>query len=246
MPNMSTLIRADLYKSFHRIYLYVFMGVMAALAIAVSAVLAHSQAVLEDALSLGVMLMTYPLYFICMFADIIMAEENKEHSLKNTISFGTPRTALYISKNISTVVVAFAVACVTLGSYLISSFVLLRPAKDDMIQALTVFAQQLGVMLLFYIAAAALAVLLAAVIKKNAMFAFAYFGVLFLPNLLLKIFSYANPVFGNIGKYTLTSQAQSVMSLSNSQLMTPVWFALGYLVLFFAIGLFAFRKQEVS
>lgn len=66
-----------------------------------------------------------------MFADIVTAEENKEHTMKNTISFGISRTELFLAKIISTILVAFSVALVTVAAYMGSAFVLLRPESND-------------------------------------------------------------------------------------------------------------------
>lgn len=64
---MFKLIRADLYKSFHRIYLLVFMAVMAALAIFINSVFASMHTPLESSLGTVPYLLMYPLLlFQCL------------------------------------------------------------------------------------------------------------------------------------------------------------------------------------
>ncbi len=243
---MLKLINADLYKAFHRIYLFVFMAFMAAASIFVNAVLAHMKMPLEASIQMALALLMYPLFFISMFADIVTAEENKEHTLKNTISFGVSRTKLYLAKNISAIFVALNVAVVTLAVYFASAFLLLKPEKSDLSALLSDFALRIAVVLLIYVAAVALATLLAAIIKRNALFTFAYFGLLIVPVLVFKLLKLVNPVFGRIQNGMLFMQSQIVAVTPQSQLMTTVWIALAHIVVFTGLGIVLFKRQEIN
>lgn len=243
---MLKLIRADLFKSFHRMYLYIFMAVLAGMTIFLNGVLASAGQPLEASLASAPMLLVYPLFIICMFADIVMAEENKEHTLKNTISFGVTRTSLFLSKTISTVLVAVAVAVVALCFYFAGAFLLLHPQKNDIAELMANFGARLGVAFLIYIAAAVLAVLLAAVMKRNAMFTFSYFGILLIPTLILKLLNFINPFFGKLLSETMFMQSQIIASIPQAQLIGSVWNALIHLIVFLVLGILLFRHQEVN
>lgn len=243
---MLNLIRADLYKSFHRAYLFVMMAAMSAVAIFVDGVLAYGHSPLQGAIGLVPMLLMYPLFLIAMFADITTAEENKEHTLKNTIAYGVSRSRLFLAKNVSTVLTACSVAFVTIAAYLIGAFLLLRPTQQELVPILVDTMQRVGTAFLIYIAAAVLATLLAAVIRRNTLFTFAYFGILLAPSLLLKLLSLTNPVFGKINRLTLFMQSQIIQSAPQGELVQSVWLSLGYIVVFLAVGLFLFRRQEIN
>ena len=243
---MLKLIRADLYKSFHRMYLFIFMTVMAVLAVFLNSVLAVAHGSLEDSIGLASTLLVYPLFLISMFADIVMAEENKEHTVKNTISYGVTRTQLLLAKMIGTVLVAFSVAFVTVSVYMVSAFALLRPAKSDLAPVLSDFFLRLGVALLIYLAAAVLAALLAAVVKRNAMFTFAYFGILLVPVLLFKLMNLLDPFFGRMMYLTMFMQSQVIAAAPQEQLWYAVCNALIHLAVFLTVGLVVFRKQEIN
>lgn len=243
---MLKLIRADLYKSFHRAYLFVFMAVLTVMAILLNAAMAYTHTSLEIGISLAAALLLYPLFIISMFADIVTAEENKEHTMKNTISFGVSRSELFFSKIISTVLVAFSVAMITVIAYLGSAFALLRPEQNDILEVLTDLALRVGTALLIYVAAAVLATLLATVIKRNAMFTFSYFGVLLVPVLVFKVLNLVNPVFGRIQNIMLYMQSQIIASVPQAQLLTTVWIALAHIVVFTGLGLVLFRRQEIN
>ena len=244
---MLNLIRADLYKSFHRMYLFIFMMVMAALSIFLNAVLATGGASLESSLNLvATNLFLYPLFLICMFADIVMAEENKEHTMKNTIAYGTTRTQLLMSKMVSTVLVACSVAFVTICVYLACAFLLLHPEKADLTPVLSDFFLRLGTTVLIYLAAAILATVLAGALKRNALFTFAYFVALVLPALMLKCLAFLNPVFVRIMNQTMLMQSQIVAAVPQNELIYCAVNALIHLVVFFILGLLVFRKQEIN
>lgn len=243
---MLKLIRADLYKSFHRMYLFIFMAALSGMAIFVNSVLLVSGSKLESSIGLAPMLLMYPLFLISMFADIVMAEENKEHTLKNTISFGVQRVQLILAKNVSTILVAFSVAFVTVLVYLASAFILLRPEKGDISAVLIDFFLRLGVALLIYIAASVLATFLAAVLKRNAMFTFAYLGILLVPVMALKLLNLLNPIFGKLMNLTMFMQAQIIAGVPQAQLWESVLNAVIHIAVFLVMGVIAFRKQEIN
>lgn len=243
---MSKIINADLYKSFHRVYVYVLMAVMVGASIFVNSILAYNKIPLESSFGLALSILVFPLFFISMFADIITAEENKEHTMKNTISFGVSRNKFFIAKNISAVLVAVAVAVVTLAAYTISAWILLKPEKNDMSAVLSDFAIRIGVAMLLYVAAAVLATFLAAVIKRNAMFTFAYFGALILPVYVFKLLNLVNPFFAKVQNVMLFMQVQIIAGVPQAQLINSVWVALVQIAVFAVLGLIVFRRQEIN
>lgn len=243
---MIKIINADLYKSFHRMYLYVLMAALAGATIFVNAVLASLHAPLEATFGLTVNFLMMPMFFLSMFADIITAEENKEHTLKNTVSFGVSRTKLYCAKLISAIFIMTAVAAVTLFVYVVSAFILLQPQKNELYNLLSNFAARVGVAYLIYIASIVLATLLAAILKRNALFTFAYLGCLFVPVFLCKLLNLANPVFSKIGSYLLANQANNLGAIEQGRLMNSVWIALAHIVVFTVAGLLVLRKQEIN
>ncbi len=243
---MLKLIRADLYKSFHRAYLFVFMIVLSGMAIFLNASMAYMHVPLESGIGIAAALLMYPLFLISMFADIVTAEENKEHTMKNTISFGVTRSQLFLSKIISTVLVAVSVAMVTVIVYLGSAFALLRPQKGDITGLLTDLGLRVGTALLIYVAAVVLATLLAMAIKRNAMFTFSYFGILLVPVILFKVLNLLNPVFGSLQRGMLYMQSQIIASVPQAQLMNTVWISIGHIAVFLTVGMLLLRRQEVN
>ncbi|NLJ30600.1 MAG: ABC transporter permease subunit [Clostridiales bacterium] len=243
---MMKIINADLYKSFHRTYLYVMMACLAGMAILFNAILASQKAPLEATFELTVNFLTIPLFFLSMFADVITAEENKEHTLKNTVSFGFSRAQLFLGKSVSTILVMVAVASVTLFAYFASAFLLLQPQNNDLYPVLSNYAVRIGTAFLIYVASVILATLLAAFFKRNALFTFAYLGCLFVPVFLSKLLGLVNPVFSKADAYLLANQTDRIGAIAQNQLINSVWVALAHIAVFTVLGLFMFRRQEVN
>lgn len=243
---MLNLIKADLYKSFHRVYFYVLTAALAGLSLFVTGICAHSGASLENTIGLSLMLFVYPLFVICMFADMTAAEENKEHTLKNTVAYGISREKIYFAKNISTIILGVIAAAVTLLVYIGSALILTKPESSDYVKMLPEFAERIGVVLLLYVAACTLASMLALLIKKNTLFTFSYFGVLVLPTLIFKLLTLVNHSFQKAQDFMLYSQVQIVASVPRAQLLDSVWVALVHIALFTVVGLFLFKKQEIN
>ena len=243
---MLKLIHADLYKSFHRIYLYVFMAVMGGVTILYNCIYASQGAPRETAFHFTLLLLGYPLYFVVMFVDIILAEENKEHTLKNTISFGVSRTKLFFAKNISAIIVTIVVAAVTVVVFYVSGLIALKAATGYTTAFLTDLGSKIGVALLVYVAAIVMGTFLATVIKRNGLFIFAYFGALIVPPLVFKLLSLANSAFGKVQNVMLMSQTDILMQATSAQMVNVVWVALAHIAVFAILGIILGRKQEIN
>lgn len=243
---MLKLIKADLYKSFHRMYLYVFMCVMGALAILYNVIIASAHFPREAAFGSVVVFLAFPLFLVVMFVDIVTAEENKEHTMKNTVSFGISRSKIFIAKNISAILVAAAVAAVTLAAFFGSGFILLSPGEGYTPAFLSEVLLRISIALLLYVAAITLGTLLAITIKRNALFTFAYFGVLIVPYLLFKLLTLVNPIFADVRNAMLLSQTLILAQGTPAQMLMAVWIALAHIVVFVVLGLVLFNRQEIN
>lgn len=227
-------------------YLYVFMVVMAATAVSYNIILANLGCPRESAFGIIMSFLMFPLFIVLMFVDIVTAEENKEHTLKNTISFGISRSKLYLAKNISAVIIAAVVATVTLGAFFASGFLFLHAGEGYTSSFLKEIALKIAVALLLYIAAITLGTLLAAIVKRNTLFTFAYFGMLVIPVLAFKLLKHVNHIFSYAEYAMLLTQSQVLAQGTPAQLLTAVWIALAHIAVFVTLGLFLFKRQEIN
>ncbi len=243
---MLKIIHADLYKSFHRMYLYVFMAVMSGLAIFYNVIFASQSAPRETAFHFSLLLLAYPLYFAVMFVDIILGEENKEHTLKNTVSFGISRTKLFLAKNISAILITLAVAAVTVGVFYVSGLILLKAGSGYTTALLTDLGKRIGIALLVYLAAVVMGTFLSTVIKRNGLFIFAYFGALIVPMLVFKLLTLANQIFRHAADAMLMAQPDILVQATSAQMLNVVWVALAHIAVFAILGVLLGKRQEIN
>lgn len=244
---MLNRILADFYKLFHRMYLYGILIALGAIALLVSIVLKQSGMTFETSIEVLPMLLSYPLFLIPMASDMLISEENKEHTVKNTISYGISRNGLLLSKTISCILVMFLIAAVTLAVYFISALVLLKTGDSSAVsELLKDTASRMVAAFALYVAAAILCALLSSVITKNTTATFAYYGFLLAPSLLFNLLSFANPWFGKLPKYTLYSQSSAIASAAPEKLIYTVILAGVYAAVFLIGGLILYRRKEIQ
>lgn len=243
---MFNLIKADLYKSFHRIYLYIFMAVLAAFAIFINSIAAANHALRESVFQDTLSLLIYPVFFVVMFVDIMFGEENKEHTMKNTISFGISRVKIFITKIISAILAATAVAAVTLGVFYVCSLVLLKPGKGYTVALLSSLGLKIAIAILIYIAAIVVASFFSAFIKRNGLFIFSYYGFLIIPVLLFQLLSLVNPVFMDLKNSMLMMLPDTLAQATSAQMLNVVWISLAHIAVFGVLGTVLFKRQEIN
>ena len=186
---MIKLIRADLYKTFHRAYFYVMLLCLAGLAVVINLYLfrpAGSSVSTSWTMVIGYLL-PYPAFLMPMLVDIVTAEEIKEHTMKNTLSFGTGRVQLYISKVITSILLGILLGAVAIGLYCGSSALFLAhdaAFTDTMIRD---FFGRVAAACTVYLAGIAASTFFAILLKRNSLYIFAYLLFLFLPQYLLRI-----------------------------------------------------------
>lgn len=242
---MLKIMKADLYKTFHRPYLYVFTGVLALIAFLFDLSFTCNNNPREVVFQIIEMFLFLPLFISVIFADIIMSEENKHGTMKNTISFGIGRNKLYLSKLLTALLLAFLSAVIILGVFIGNSFLLLNPGKEFN-TVFNDFLLRLGATLLIAVGGLSLAMLLAALFKKNSVFVIAYAGFLMIPTLILKLLGPVSAIFSKAALYTLFGFAISIGRMKTSMLYDSIFVMLGHVIVFTVLGLILFRRQEIN
>jgi ABC-2 type transport system permease protein len=245
MEKMFNLIKADLYKSFHRQSLYIFTALMLCFALLVNVVFASVDQGIS-AVKASLELLTFPLLFLIIFVDIVTAEENKLHTSKNTISYGLSRIKFFIAKNITATVLGMIVGTITIVVYLGSALVLLQPEKIDYTMLFTDLLLRYAAAFLIYIAAITLGTFLACIIKQNSYFVLAYNGIILIPTLIFQLLSNKFSIFHIFDQLLLITQSAVIAEANYAQLMISVWISLAHIVIFMVLGLIAMKRQEIK
>ena len=240
---MLKLIRADFYRLFHRVYVYVLLGSLAGLAVLVNIMIAHAGEYALTSFSWMFLLnwLALPMFLIPMITDVVFAEEYKEQTLKNTVSNGTNRIELYLSKTVSGVLLGLLLAVIAIGAYCASSLLFLSRDPQFTEQFVREFFQRMGAACVVYIAALTLANLSVALFRKNSLSVFAYYGAVFLSPYLFKLIR-----LPQVNDYLLANQVDLVAGGAAAQLQGAMTISAVTAAIGIACGLVCFYKREVG
>lgn len=243
---MLKIIRADLYKSFHRPYVFVLTGCICALAL-MFVMMFPANSPTESALHFSLTFIAFLPFFAVMAVEVILAEENKFGTLKNTISFGIARELFFIAKSISCIIITAFCAAISLLVFSGALFVHSRPGKAFTGAFITDYAERIGITLLLVAGAVFIAILMSVIFKKSSVYAFSFAGILLIPTLVFKgLAHYAIPQAFYLYEATIFGQVNDLASLPASHFYEPILVAVLHIVVFGIAGIIIFRRQEIK
>lgn len=269
---MVNSIQAEIYKLTRRPYFYIFNLACAAFALLVVGCLAYiklsapsDQDAVNFPFSMTLLLMGMPLglYLVAVGGDAVFSEQYKHNTLKNEVSYGLPRTRIYLSRLVATLLLMVIVFLVTIGVYLLSSLVLLGIPSNEMAmdyfgmsaaQSVQMMLQMLGYYVLasfpLWLGALALSIALYFLIRSSNLAGLGFLAIMLaVPAILDNLGKYVNPVFYRLYHLTLDYTMVLVTSAQSLDwaLMGRCWLVgLGWAVLSTAVGLFFFSRREIS
>ena len=238
-------LRCDLYKIFHRFYFYVLTLALGGLCILINVVLLNPQgtpAPLSLSWQFLANLLSYGLFLLPMLTEIVLAEENREHTMKNAVSFGMARNTLFLSKFLTSVVLGIILIAAILVFYGGSSLMLLPKDADFTAELVRQLFAKIGAACAVYVAALAVSAFFSILLRRNSLFIFAYYGAIFLTGYLFKLLK-----ISFLNRYLLKSQFTDILSAQSlNQMQTPFLVAAATLVVFTVCGLLVFKRQDVD
>lgn len=241
---MLKLISADLYKVFHRAYFYVLTLVLLALSL-VMVVALHTGSphanMASVALQVGIQYLSLPVMILPCLTDIILNEEYREHTMKNTISNGTNRVMLYSAKLVTAFLLGVIMMAVVLGIYF-GSAMLILPHDAALNSALiNGFFTRIAASCAVYAACLGMTAFFSTLCSRNTLWLFLFYGAFLFTDLLLKLFRLNKGI-----DYLLKTQIGAISANPVTQLATPVVISLVTLVVFYAAGTVLFCKKDVT
>lgn len=262
---MLNYIKSELYKTFHRKYLYIFTGICCLLCVGFNLLIFYQNHHYADPIPLGgvlnIAMVMFPAvtYLMLITTDIVYSDEYKHGTFKNAVSYGVPRWQIYFGKFLVSVIVTFLSGIVILAVFLISA-VLVAPMTNQSEWILKWFWIYLGGAIPLWLSGISLAVMLFSVIRSSTVASFTYAGILVILGPILQILDhYVSQIFSFIYEwlpmsvfdewYTriMTVDATKVDTLISSGLFAHSW-ATGVLWIFGTclIGYLVFRKREIK
>ena len=241
---MHKLIHADLYRLFRRPYLFVLTGILCVLAVFFN-LMFSADASIQKTFQFSLNYLKFLPLFEVMIVDIVMAEENKFNTLKNTISSGFGRNCVYKGKLITSLILTVFCNGIAFVFYLCSAF--LRLHGNGLTSAfMGDYLLHIAVALLLIVGAMFVAMVFAVAFQKNAVYIFAFIGFILILPLVFEGFGIRIDIFRLLYKITIFGQAEGLYDIKNAQLYEPILVAILHIVISGIIGIHIFKKQEIS
>lgn len=251
---MLRYLRAEVYKAARRKYPYGFLLAMFLCEGLLVAGWAFTNANGNDVgFSTGAgtlaMLLQVGLYSTLLIGDIVFSEQYKFSTLKNEVSYGIPRSRIYLGKLAVECLTALVLCTLVIGFYLGLCWVFLPhdPAADA--QTLRAVGYCLLVSLPLWLGALGLVNLLFFQIKNSTVASFAVVGIFLGAAPLLQLLgALVHPVFTALYSVMLTPPMDlAPRMVGDMALLGRAWaIGAGWFAACTLIGLVLFRDKEIS
>lgn len=256
---MLNMIKSELYKTARRPYVYLVVGITCLLILFIVLLFyfsnysfsAGDRTYYEHIASMLLQVLSIGVYFVAPITDAVFSEEYKHQTMKNTLSFGMPRSSYYLGKLFTQLIVAIISMAVIFAITLGGAWVLL--GVSDGAGAAQITQLVLGRMLLalpLWIGALCISNFLAFLIKSSTLYAILYVLLFALVAPLIQVLGMSlSPVFTQIHEWLIMPQfgmLTGAETLQNMDIIRCVVVGLGHGLVATLLGLMIFRKKEIK
>jgi ABC-type transport system involved in multi-copper enzyme maturation permease subunit len=197
-------------------------------------------------------MMVIPFFFVYIISQILVGEEMKHHTLKNSVSFGVSRRTIYFGKWVVSVLGLLIVAIITITLSIAFAYLL---SEDSGISYLTDFIWSiLGMVPIMLVALTTFHFLYFVSLSSNYVLMF-FTGIHFLPYIVGKFlgikYEIFNWIYCHTPVYLLLNKEfidrHMIMAGNTTSGMINCWLVCGVLTLIFIIvGYVQFKKMDIK
>lgn len=251
---MLNYIKAELYRNFNRVYFWGYTFSIAAFALLINILLKISN-VSETVISLAELIeisthmLTLPVFLIPAIVEMVTAEENKNLTNKNILSFGLSRNKFVLSKIIVSIILSTIAAVIILTLFFGSGTLLFGIGKSFSISLVINFVKRLLVSTLLWISSIAICTFLALIIKNTTTFAFIYAIIFVTFSKIIKLLSsFVSDKFHYIYDILISTQINklSAPELTNPTLISAALIGIVYTIVFTVLTMLYVKNKEIK
>lgn len=257
---MLNYIKAELYRTFNRKYFYVFTGILAALVLSLNILVktigAKDNMTIIKALGIPVMnyMLLLPVALLVIIIDMIYAEEYKNGTLKNIVSFGMSRSKFIFGKFITIIILAFisdfCVLFIFWGSSAAFFGVGKLPNGVEFTTYVNVVVTRYCAAVILWIAVIAVGLLLSTFVNSYNAFIYSYIGIFVVLPMTINILSHMiDKNIAKVNNFLLTAHISSVATYNGTNqgdVFKSVAVGLAYIVVCLGLSLVWFSKKDVK
>ncbi|MDF2674079.1 MAG: putative type transport system permease protein [Clostridiales bacterium] len=249
---MFNYIKAEFYRNFSRAQLWVFSGVIAAMALTLNILM--SVAGNANSIDLGwlfemmTQMLIVPIFLVATFIDITTAEESKNLTLKNAVSFGVSRSKIALSKVIVTVGLSFVSAFIIFTVFFGSGAIIFGTGEGSLPIIANASLRILAAIPL-WIGAISVGTFIALFISNSTAAAFVYAGAFTVTSGIVNLLTIlVSDKFNYISDILITTQLANLKqpSVGNEILNKAIVIGIVYTILFTILSMLYIKKKEIK
>lgn len=252
---MSNYIKAELYRNFNRAYFWNFTLLTSATVLFFIIIgKVFNSGNLPMLLQIGIEMLGVPIFLVLMTIDMVSGEEIKNLTLKNSISFGIPRSKIVLSKIIVTVILSLIAAIIILTVFLGSGVILF--GTEGVTSALFKdFTLRLLGAIPLWIGAISVGTFLSYIFTNYTLFSFVYAAIFVLTRVILQFLStIVSDNFMYIHDILITSRLNSLSKIyqqgfqpvTTDIMVFAITVGVAYTAVFTILSILYFSKKEVK
>ncbi|KAJ53030.1 ABC-2 type transport system permease protein [Clostridium tetanomorphum] len=250
---MLNYIKAELYRNFNRLYFWGYTGGICIFILAINIIIKTTSIGNDVNLTVLFQAATFmlgiPVFLIVAMVDMCIAEEERNVTLKNVVSFGFERNKLVLSKIIATIILSIISAIIILTMFFGSAMILLPIGDKFSTDIIINFTKRLSGSMVLWIAAISVCSFLAFVIKSNTMFSLIYaMTFLFFKKIVLILSNLVSDKFKYIYDILITTQLDVLAKeeLTNSNLSYAILIGVIYIIVFTILTMVYVKNKEIK
>lgn len=247
---MLNYIKGEFYRIFNRGYFWVFTGAIAGFGLLMNILLKinHVHIQLTDIFGMGSQMLGVPVFLVIVFIDMVTAEEQKNLTMRNVISFGIPRSKFVLSKIIVTSILSFISALIIMLVIFGSQAVLFGLGSNfpgnipnDLLRMAAAIPLWTG--------AIAVGTFLALFFNNSTAFAFVYAGTFIIISKVIAILEMlVSHKFSHLNNVLITTQLGYLTNkgITNHEIIFAATVGVIYTVIFTVISILYFERKEIK
>ena len=248
---MLNYIKAELYKTVHRNYLWIFLCVMLVLE-TLFALLWVGRREFADMAALMTTTMAFGPYLTVLLADIVVADPYRTGTMKNEVSFGVSRSTIYLGKLWSAVIVSVIFCAVLFAFYLGGCWLFTEHSEPEAIRTnLSILGYVTAASVPLWLGTLGLSVACFLTIRSELAAGAAVMLFLAMGEVVLDILSGiqiepVKQIASALQALSPSARFGKFQSARTWELMAQHWWiGLGWLAVSTGIGLAIFRRREI-
>lgn len=253
---MRNYLKAELFRNFHRMYLwgyiicFIGLGFLACLSARYFNYHNDAQITVEVIIGMGVSMIPGYTYLMMLFNDISLGEEIKNNTIKNIVSSGMSREKIYLCKFVEAfILMAFCTLIIFLVNVLMAVLLLDVQSNANFMNALHEGLTRGIVAMFLWSGAIALSLLFFMIFSSGTLAIGMYIVVMTLMKPLLNLLgNYINPMFYDVREYLLTTQLNYISSgqnLSNEESIMAIVIGIIYTISMIFIGMRVLKVKNL-